>query len=150
MPQNKPLWAHFSFRVIQSAAKGEKHCQKQNKRHFRRYFALLRSPPSVMRCACTRAPMRVLVRLSRVYVRAYAHARAFCVKHKYFLLLAVFLFLYFLLFFSFFLLSLFISFFFPLGCGGFPFFLLSFFFLAFSLFLILFFFLFLCVSNSFF
>lgn len=58
----------------------------------------------------------------------------------------------FFIFFSFslFLLSLFISFFFPLGCGGFPFFLLSFFFLAFSLFLILFFFLFLCVNNSFF
>lgn len=97
-------------------------------------------------CAYTCACMRV-------YVRAYAQARAhalfmfninifFCCRRSF----------SFFIFFSFslFLLSLFISFFFPLGCGGFPFFLLSFFFLAFSLFLILFFFLFLCVSNSFF
>lgn len=88
---------------------------------------------SSVRSARTRAPVCVCM---------YAHTR----KHALFMFnINIFFccgwsFSFFIFFsFSLFLLSLFISFFFPLGCGGFPFFLLSFFFLAFSLFLILFF-----------
>lgn len=134
----------FFLRVMSDTTKGEKCRQRQNKRRFWRCFVLLRFPPSVVRCARTRAPVCVCM-----YAHTRKHALFMFNINIFFVVGGLSLSLFSSLFLFFFFLYLFLSSF-LWGVGDFLSSCFLFFFLAFSLFLILFFFLFLCVSNSFF